>query len=132
MWDTAGTDGTDAETLSDTIDDVSTEPSEARPTSRWRTSRPPASWDGSVEPSSCIVELPLRLYWSDGHNRFDLADISERRLLYQIVLAEGTPDDVCEFLHPRTLLEIWDELWLSAAVHEAWDGWVEARRHAVV
>ena len=60
-----------------------------------------------------------RLYWSDGHNRFDPADESERRLLYQIVLAEGSADDVRDFLHLPTLLRIWDQLWLSAAVHDA-------------
>ena len=30
------------------------------------------------------------------------------------------------------LLSVWDELWLSRAVHEAWDNWVQAHRHAAV
>lgn len=103
-----------------------------RPTSRWRASEPPATWDSSTGPSSGVVELPLRLYWSDGRNRFDLADESESRLLYQIVLTEGSAADVREFLNLPTLLTIWDQLWLSAAVHDAWDLWVAANRRAAV
>lgn len=79
-----------------------------------------------------VVELPLRLYWSDAHNRFDLADPAERRLLYQTVLREGTTTDVLEYLHRPTLLEIWDTLWLPAAVRQAWDKWIAAHRHAAV
>ena len=74
------------------------------------------------------MELPLRLYWSDTHNRFDLADPAERRLLYQTVLREGTTADILEYLHLLTLLEIWDTLWLPTAVHTAWDPWIAAHR----
>lgn len=102
------------------------------PTIRWRASRPPPSWEPSTGPSSGIVELPLRLHWSDGSDRFDLADESERRLLYQIVLTEGSADDVRQFLHLPTMLKIWDQLWLPAAVHDAWDAWIAAHRHAAV
>jgi hypothetical protein len=103
-----------------------------RPTSRSRASEPPADWEPSTGPASGIVELPLRLYWSDDHRRFDLADESDRRLLYQIVLTEGTDEDVREFLHWPTMLMIWDELWLPAAVHDAWDPWIAGRRHGAV
>ena len=103
-----------------------------RPTSRWRTSQPPASWDSSTGPTSGVIELPLRLYWSDDHSRFDLADEGELRLLYQIVLSEGTTEDVKLFLNLPTLLRFWDHLWLPRAVHEAWDPWVATHRHATV
>jgi hypothetical protein len=111
---------------------MSTEATNDRPTSRWRSSQPPAQWNPSARPSARVVELPLRLYWSDGRNRFDLSDESERRLLYQIVLTEGSADDVREFLDRATLLRIWDQLWLPAAVHDAWDAWVAAHRHVAV
>ena len=111
---------------------MTTQASDDRPTSRWRASQPPASWDASTAPWSGVIELPPRLYWSDGHNRFDLGDEAERRLLYQIVLTEGSADDVREFLHLPTMLRIWDQLWLSAAVHDAWDPWVATHRHATV
>ena len=103
-----------------------------RPTSRGRSSQPPASWDAHTGPVIGVVELPLRLYWSDDKNRFDLADEAGRRLLYQIVLAEGTASDVRTYLHLPTLLAIWDTLWLPAPVQAAWDRWVAARRSAAV
>jgi hypothetical protein len=103
-----------------------------RPTSRWRTSHPPAHWSPSSGPTTGTVELPSHLYWSDDNNRFDLSDAAERNLLYRIVLAEGTDEDVRRYLHLPTLLQIWDELWLPPAVHEAWDAWVEAHRRAAV
>jgi hypothetical protein len=111
---------------------VSTEATNDRPTSRWRSSQPPARWSAAARQSARVVELPLRLYWSDGHNRFDLGAESERRLLYQIVLTEGSADDVREFLDRATLLRIWDQLWLPAAVHDAWDAWVASHRHVAV
>ena len=103
-----------------------------RPTSRWRTSQPPASWNVSAGPASGVVELPLRLHRSDRHNRFNLADDAELRLLYQIVLAEGTANDVERFLNMATLLNIWDRLWLPRAVHEAWDPWIAGHRRVTV
>ena len=111
---------------------MSTEAPNDRPTSRWRSSQPPAHWNELARPSVRVVELPLRLYWSDGHNRFDLGDESECRLLYQIVLTEGSAEDVRQFLDRATLLRIWDQLWLPTAVHDAWDPWVAAHRHVAV
>jgi hypothetical protein len=48
--------------------------------------------------------------------------------MYQIVLTEGTAADVVAFVNRDLLLSVWDELWLSQAVNEAWDGWVQAHR----
>lgn len=111
---------------------VNSRSAEVRPTSRWRSSRPPAHWTSSTGPTKGSVRLPPHLYWSDDNNEFDLSDPAERNLLYRIVLAEGTAEDVRRYLHRATLLRIWNELWLPPAVHEAWDAWVEAHRHATV
>ncbi len=111
---------------------VTTRTSDSQRPSRWRSSRPPANWSISTGRTAGIVALPPHLYWSDDHNEFDLSDDAERNLLYRIVLAEGNADDVRRYLHQPTLLDIWDDLWLSDAVHEAWDRWVAARRHAAV
>ena len=103
-----------------------------RPTSRWRSSTPPADWSDHTGPIEGIVELPFRLYWSDGNNRFDLTKRSRLLSLYQTVLAEGSEEDVRTFLNRRVLLDRWDDLWLSPAVHEAWDGWIEEQRCAAL
>lgn len=104
----------------------------ARPTSSWRSSTPPLDWREGAAPTERVVELPFHLYWSDDNNRFDLSKRARVRSMYQTVLTEGSAQDVCHYLSPALLLDVWDELWLSPAVHEAWDGWIEARRRAAV
>ncbi len=78
------------------------------------------------------MELPFHLYWSDDNNRFDLAKRARLRSMYQIVLTEGSADDIRTYINRALLIDVWDELWLSPAVHEAWDGWIEAHRHTAV
>ena len=79
-----------------------------------------------------MITLPFHLYWTDHNNRFDLAKRARLRSMYQIVLTEGTVDDVLAFIDPAVLLDVWDELWLSPAVHEAWDPWIDRHRYAAV
>jgi hypothetical protein len=96
------------------------------------SSTPPAQWDGSSGPVEGIVELPFHVYWSDDNNRFDLSNRARLTSIYQIVLTEGSTGDVVAFVYRELLLGVWDELWLSPAVHEAWDSWIQAHRAAPV
>jgi excisionase family DNA binding protein len=105
---------------------------EPRSTSRWRSSTPPADWSQDTGPTDAVVELPFHLYWSDDNNRFDLSKHARLRSMYQIVLTEGTSNDVRTYINRALLINVWNELWLSPAVHEAWDSWIEAHRHAAV
>jgi hypothetical protein len=98
----------------------------------WSSSTPPADWSHDTGPTDAVVELPFRLYWSDDNNRFDLSRHARLRSMYQIVLTEGTADDVRTYINRALLIDVWNELWLSPAVHEAWDSWIEAHRHAAV
>ena len=79
-----------------------------------------------------MVELPFHLYWSDDNNAFDLSKRARLRSMYQVVLAEGSAQDVCSYINFALLIDVWSELWLSPAVHEAWDNWIEEHRHAAV
>jgi excisionase family DNA binding protein len=105
---------------------------EPRSTSRWRSSTPPARWSHETGPVDEVVELPFHLYWSDDNSRFDLSKRARLRSMYQVVLTEGSDEDVRTYVNRALLIDVWDELWLSPAVHEAWDGWIEAHRHAAV
>jgi excisionase family DNA binding protein len=105
---------------------------EPRSTSRWRSSTPPADWSHDTGPTDAVVELPFHLYWSDDNNHFDLSKRARLRSMYQIVLTEGSAQDVRTYINRALLIDVWDELWLSPAVHEAWDSWIEAHRHATV
>ena len=105
---------------------------EPRSSTRWRSSTPPADWNHATGPVDEVVELAFHLYWSDDNNRFDLAKRARLRSMYQIVLTEGTADDVRTYINRALLIDVWNDLWLSPAVHEAWDSWIEAHRHATV
>jgi hypothetical protein len=75
---------------------------------------------GSLQGS---VGLPVRLFWS-GPNprevRWDLADPTRRRDLYEIVLVEGTLDDVRELINGTELVRLWDQMYLPPWVRSAW------------
>jgi hypothetical protein len=99
----------------------------------WRSSSPPTNWSRSCAPRHGVIVLPLHLCWSGPSSELNLDDPAELRVVYATVLREGSSDDVRDWIHPATLLDMWDSLWLPAAVHEAWDGWIEACRvHAAV
>ena len=69
------------------------------------------------------VRLPLRTYSSGaGPDRvFDLDNEAERIELYQIVLADGTVEDICGYLDHTELVRLWTRLWLPAHVRHAWE-----------
>ena len=99
----------------------------------WRSSSPPADWSRSRAPRHGAIALPLHLYWSGPSSEFNLEEPAELRVVYSTVLREGSDEDVREWIHPTTLLDVRDSLWLPAAVHEAWDEWIAIHRvHAAV
>jgi hypothetical protein len=75
---------------------------------------------GSLQGS---VGLPAGLFWS-GPNprdvRWDLADPTRRRDLYEIVLVEGTLDDARELINGTELVRLWDQMYLPPWVRAAW------------
>lgn len=94
--------------------------------------RPPAipddADDPSVEKASGLVELPLRVQWSGPRRSFDLDDRNDRRRVYELVLREGTEDDVRRFIRLADLEDLWDELVLPDHVRAAWESWVNQQR----
>jgi transcriptional regulator with XRE-family HTH domain len=67
------------------------------------------------------VELPLHLNWSDTGRRYELADRRQRARVYEIVLREGTPDDVLAYVDGALLRDLWDELVFPVAIRRAWE-----------
>ena len=74
-------------------------------------------------PLSGRVRLPLSLYSSGrGPDRvFDLGDERERIELYEVVLTEGTEDEVCRYVDHEELQRLWPRLWLPQHVRQAWE-----------
>jgi hypothetical protein len=73
-------------------------------------------------PLTGTLRLPLGVHSSgSGPDRvFDLADDVQRIELYQIVLTNGSVEDISAFLNRAELLRLWPRLWLPAHVRRAW------------
>ena len=80
-----------------------------------------------------MVRLPLRLYWS-GPNpetvEWRVDDDRRRARLYEVVLREGSLDDVCTLIDGAALVRIWDDLYLPPYVRSAWEPLVHSARAA--
>lgn len=93
----------------------------------------PADVDGpEVERACGVVGLPITVAWSDVDRTYDLDDRYDRVRAYELVLAEGTADDVRRFIRIDDLIELWDDLWLPRAVESAWAYWLREQRGAGV
>jgi hypothetical protein len=61
----------------------------------------------------------------------DLAERSERLLAYQVVLAEGSPQDIQQVVDGALLVDCWGELHLPAEIRQAWQPLVDRARRRV-
>lgn len=76
-----------------------------------------AGLDGPTE--SGVVTLPAHLEWSSGR-RYDLDDPRDRRRVYEVVLREGTLDDLRRYVDADELTAVFDELFLPDVIRAAW------------
>ena len=83
----------------------------------------PEHLDDLRGPVDGSMRLPLRTYSSGaGPARvFDLDNEAERIELYQIVLNDGTVEDICDYLNHKELQRLWTRLWLPTHVRQAWE-----------
>lgn len=66
------------------------------------------------------VMLPLHVLWSGHERTWDLSDRRQRIQVYEMVLTEGTADDVRRFIEVDELIDLWSDLWLAPHVKAAW------------
>ncbi|GAA1275736.1 hypothetical protein GCM10009609_43450 [Pseudonocardia aurantiaca] len=90
-------------------------------TSRGRTVAVPSHLP-RLSPARALatVTLPLHVNWSEPDRRFDMRDRAQRSRVYEIVLREGTPEDVLVYIDGVLLVEVWDDLVLPRDVRAAW------------
>ncbi len=67
------------------------------------------------------VRLPVHLNWSDPDRTYDLTDRRQRHRLYEIVLREGTAEDILAYVDGALLVDAWPELVLPAPIRRAWE-----------
>ena len=66
------------------------------------------------------VTLPRNVLWSGPERTWDMADRRQRAQVYEMVLTEGTVDDVRRFIDVDELIDLWPDLWLAPHVRAAW------------
>lgn len=87
---------------------------------------PPVEVPGDLSelkgPITGRIRLPASVYSSGAGSQrvFDLDDEQQRIRIYQIVLANGTADDIRRYLNVNELLRLWPKLWLPPHVQNAW------------
>lgn len=91
-----------------------------------------AKWSRPVEiptdltelkaPAHGKVSLPGAVYASGAGaaHTFDLDDDRDRIRFYEIVLTNGTADDIRRYLNLNELIRLWPKLWLAPHVQRAW------------
>ncbi len=91
-----------------------------------RISIPDDLEDRSLPKASGKVTLPRHIAWSFPYS-YDLDNRKSLRSCYAQVMTEGLDDDVRFYIDLDVLLDVWDELWLSPHVREAWTVWLRDR-----
>lgn len=76
-----------------------------------------ADLDGPTVSGS--VQLPVHLDWSTSRV-YDLTDAADRRRLYEVVLREGSLEDLRRYVDARDLAEQFDHLVLPEPLRSAW------------
>jgi transcriptional regulator with XRE-family HTH domain len=72
------------------------------------------------------VRLPLHLNWSQPGREFNLADRRQRGRVYEIVLREGTGQDIADYVDGALLIDLWPDLILPAAIRREWQPLIDA------
>jgi len=85
--------------------------------------------DSNLDKAGGVIELPVHVSWSGPRIQWDLAARRQRAQVYEIVLSEGTDDDVRRFIDVDQLVDLWDDLWLAPHVRQAWAEHLERLRH---
>jgi len=91
-----------------------------------RISIPDDIEDRSLPKASGKVTMPRHIAWSFPYS-YNLDSRKSLRSCYQRVMTEGLDDDMLYYIDLDVLLEVWDELWLSPHVRDAWSVWLRAR-----
>lgn len=80
------------------------------------------------ELATAVVQLPVHLEWSGEDRTKDLSIRADRIRTYELVIREGTTDDVLRFIDPTLLIDAFEDLNLPSVIREAWAPAVERWR----
>jgi transcriptional regulator with XRE-family HTH domain len=72
------------------------------------------------------VRLPIHLNWSQPGREFNLANRQQRARVYEIVLREGTAEDIIYYVDGALLVDLWPDLVLPRQVRGEWQPLIDA------
>ena len=81
---------------------------------------PSRLWRLPIDATFRVLTPGIHLWWSGASPRFDLSHLRERSRAYELVLREGTPDDIAAVVDGALLVDAWDDLVLPAELRQAW------------
>lgn len=81
-----------------------------------------------VREALATVTLPLHLDWSGHRREYRLADRKDRARVYEVVLREGTAEDIARYVDGALLVDLWEDLVLPHGVRASWSLVVTAAR----
>lgn len=76
-------------------------------------------------------QAPAHLWWSGPPRTFDLSQRKDRLHAYEVVLREGTPQDISAIVDAMLLCEAWADLVLPADLSDAWQPLIDHAHQTV-
>jgi transcriptional regulator with XRE-family HTH domain len=83
-------------------------------------------WRLPLDLAFAVRTPALHLSWSGPSRHVDLRDRRQRRRAYEIVLREGQPTDLLEWIDGALLVDLWDELTLPRLLRALWQPTIDA------
>lgn len=88
-------------------------------------------WRLDPEPAFATILLPgPNHHWPVPRRRYHLDDRGDRARAYELVLREGSPTDMLDFIDGALLVDIWNELELPDPIRRAWQPLIRKARPA--
>lgn len=89
---------------------------------------PSRLWRLPINDTFRLLTPGFRLWWSGPSPRFDLADRSDRSSAYELVLREGTPEDIESVVDGALLIDAWHDMILPAELRQGWQPLIDRAR----
>lgn len=94
----------------------------------WKTI-PSLLWRLPLAEAFRILTPGLHLWWSGPAPRLDLGRRPDRIKAYELVLREGSPEDIHPIVDGALLIDAWDDLVVPAEFRRAWEPVLDPATH---
>ena len=89
---------------------------------------PSGLWRLPIGDAFRVLTPGFHLWWSGPAPQLRLADRGDRSRAYELVLREGTPDDIASVVDGALLVDAWDDLILPAELRQTWQHLIDRAR----